>query len=156
MTPITLQDALIERMREVFKEVYLKNANSEQVNINIYPQHLPKKDTADVSLYPFILVKLLTGKTKSTGKNQDVNVGFIIGIYDESNDYQGHRDCLMIVNKLMKSIVEYPAIDDKFMLTDENIEWEIPDEDTFPFYLVGIHTTWSVPSATRSGWEDFI
>ncbi|MEH7122109.1 hypothetical protein V7127_02570 [Bacillus sp. JJ1773] len=160
MIPIHLLDALVNRFESEFKEFQLKDPKSpeEYKKINIFSQHLPIKSKGkakDTSLYPYLIIRITDGgedSSEETGKSQ---ILFIAGVYDESEDNQGFRDAIALINKVYQSLIRDPMVNDMFEL-DYPIRWTYQDEDSEPYYFSGLETNWKVPKPIREDLEGLI
>lgn len=154
MTSLILQQLLVEKVKELFKNFKLKNEKGNLVSLNIYPQSLPaKKGKKDESHFPYIIAKLMDGSTND--KESKCKVAFIIGTYDDEDTYQGYKDVLNIIEKIRdKLLVE--RYYKQFQLTYP-LDWVVHDEDTYPFYFGAVETNWIVatPPHLLEGGENF-
>lgn len=144
MIPVLLQDFLVEEVKRLFNGFTLKNVGNEEVSINVYPQFLPaiknKKDTAH---YPFIVVKLIDGGDLNELDPNKCRVLFYCGIFDDSEDYQGYRDSLNVIQKLYDHFMRYRVFDNKYSI-EYPIKWSVTEEDYYPFFYAGLETTWTI------------
>lgn len=150
MIPVNLQKGLIQRLEEIFSQFKLKNPNNEDVNINIFEQHLPQSesDDDDVSLYPYIIVKLADGEQENETSAHKIKVLFVIGVFDDSYDNNGYQDVVNIVQKLIAGLKSKPIIEKKFVL-DYPMRWLVHEEDVYPFFFGGVETYWETNAFQR-------
>lgn len=157
MIPIELQDGLEERMKKLFEieNFRLKNPDGNYVALNIFSQHLPEKTANDLSLYPYLVIRLVEGEQNDPGEAQQVQVLFIVGVFDDHNSYQGYRDVVNVLQKIYENLKRNPTVNDRFEL-QYPIRWALHDEDVYPFYFGGIETRWKTPTPIREDVEAMI
>jgi len=144
MIPVLLQDFLVKEAKKLFDGFTLKNAKGEEVPLNVCPQRLPaRKGQKDTAHYPFLVIQLLDGKDPTElGPNQ-CRVLFYCGVYDDTDDYQGYRDSLNMIQKLYDHLMRKRVFDKKYRV-EYPIEWSVTEEDYYPYYYAGLETTWTV------------
>lgn len=143
MTASFLQDALIKDLQDEFTGYKLVNQKGKLANFNIYPEALPeKKEENDENHFPFIIVKVINGKSADIEDDETVTVLFIIGIYDDNENRQGNIEILNIIEKYKNHLIHNKFIDG-FEFAHP-YEWTIQDEETYPFYYGGIETRWKL------------
>jgi hypothetical protein len=153
--PTELQDGLEKRMVEALKELRFCNPNNEYVALNIFKQHLPKKENNNDEHLPYLLIQLLEGQQDNEDDPQKVQVIFIAGIYDEQDTFQGYRDVSTVLQKVVENLKRNPVIDKRFEL-NYPIRWAFHDEDTFPYYFGALETVWDIPTSIREDVEAMI
>lgn len=142
MTNLELLDAVKKSCEAILSNFKLRNAKNEDSHINIYTQNLPrKKEKNDTSQYPYVLVCF---NDMSIADETEVKLYFLIGIIDNNQDNQGFRDVLEIANKLYIGLFNEPVVEHKFKMERE-CEIMLQQEDTFPYFIGGMTTTWKLP-----------
>lgn len=144
MIAADLRSGLKRRLEKLFDGEVFNAPNGERVPLSIFEQSLPKKKTKEDEFYPLIIVKIFSGEKKGRKDPNYVDVGFVIGIYDNGTDNQGYQHIEHIMNKIIKDLSEYPMIDDQFE-RDFPLRWQVIDEGTEPFYHGGIEATFIMP-----------
>lgn len=155
MIPIELQRELKKKMDALFKDTLLLNPDGEYVALNIFEQHLPKRNKNDIDPFPYLIIKLMEGEQSIEGNPQQVQVMFIVGIYDEQNTFRGYQDVSSILQKIMSNIQRNPRIANRFELKYP-IRWAYHDEDVFPYYFGAVETFWEIPTSIREDVEVMI
>jgi hypothetical protein len=156
MIPANLQSGLVKRLEDVLSNFKLKNPNNEEITINIYKQNLPQLDADDdISLYPYILVKLADGEIADVTSLHKIKVLLIIGIFDDSLESQGDQDVLNVIQKVLDDFKKNPLIDNKFDLSYP-VRWTIHEEDVYPFFFGGIETYWETNQIEREDIRRFL
>lgn len=148
MTPSKLQDTLSEYLKNELSGFQLKNVKGDIVPLNIYKQNLPaKKSAKDTEHFPFILARISDGEFQDDQENTEKNtckICLIIGIYDDSEDYQGEKDVENIIEKIVIGLKKKKFLNGQFELINP-LRWTIHDEDTYPNFYGGVETNWNLP-----------
>lgn len=155
MIPIELLDRLVERFKDEFEYLKLKDLKDNLVGINIFPQHLPAKSKDGTSHYPCIIIRLANGDGKDEYEPFTTRIQFVIGVIDRNNINQGYRDALTVANRIIESIRRNPKELDKYEATSK-VDWSYYDEDTEPYFFAGVETSWETPNYIREDVEDLI
>lgn len=155
MIPIELQGALKKRLEGLFAGMLFQSPGGEEVALTIFEQNLPQKTEESKSPFPFVIVKILEGDRKSETDSATGSIGFIIGTYDENENNQGYRDVALIMNKIVKSVSEFPLEAAMYELKYP-LKWRIHEEETDPYYWGGIESEWVLPTYQRKDLEEFI
>lgn len=156
MIPIFLPTALEKRLEEVFMHTKFKSSrDGEDVSLNIFTQSLPKRSKNEASLYPYVIVQLSEGEQSTESSIDQVKVMFVIGVFDEDNQNQGHQHVMRIINDISQNLKQNPNIEGQYQLSYP-YRWVIHDEDTSPYFFGGIETTWEVSTYSRNDVEEFI
>lgn len=159
MIAISLQDAIVERMKTMFagrsfKKPLLDGTTGEGEML-IFPQSLPTKQSESDIQFPFVIVKLMHGRKEKADIQARTRIGFIIGIYDDAIDNQGYRDLVNVMNEIVSSLEEFPILGDMYELSYP-LEASIYEEDTAPQWLGSIDTYWDAPNTFRKDVEGLI
>lgn len=148
MTPTILQDCLVADFKEQLNSLLLKNAKGESVNLNIYPQNLPaKKGQKDSDHFPYLLVRVMDGEEQEKDYGEVDNtckIGFIIGVLDDNDNYQGYKDVMNVIEKIKQRLFTKKIYNSVFEIIYP-FKWVIHDEDTYPYYFGGIESNWEMP-----------
>lgn len=158
MIPINLLDGLIERFEEELKHLKLMDPKNSETNksINIFPQHLLRKNkSTDVSLYPYLCIRFADVEGLTESEPGQSRILFIVGVFDRSEDNQGYRDALTVIQKVYESLIRNPIIKDQFQLVYP-IRATYQEEDSAPYYFAGLETNWEVPIPLREDVEHLI
>lgn len=155
MIPVLLQDFLVEEVKGLFDGLILKNVKGEEAPLNVYPQRLPaRKRQKDTDLYPFLVVKLQDGEDQTELDPNQCRVLFYCGIFDDTDDYQGYRDSLNVMQKIYDHLMR-KRIFDKNYIVEYPIKWSVTDEDYYPYFYAGLETTWVVGKVTMKD-DEFV
>lgn len=147
MTPTRLQDCLVNDFKQELSNFLLKNVKDERANFNIYAQSLPaKKGQKDSEHFPYVVIRVIEGEEQEDQEEtkNTCQITFIAGIYDESDDYQGDKDVLNVIEKIIYRLKTKKYYDNRFELTTP-MKWLIYDENAYPYYFGGIETHWKMP-----------
>lgn len=119
--------------------------------VNVYEQNLPvvTDDEEDESqFFPYALVKLETGKTADDDSPWVVATEIHFGICDHSKKNIGHRHIMNMIQDVVDRFAAEPLLNQKFR-AEQDIEWAVQDEDTYPFYFGGVAISFNVPKIGR-------
>jgi len=155
MIPLFLQDYMVDEVKQLFSGFTLKNAKGEEALLNVYPQYLPaRKGQKDIEHYPFIVVQLLDGGDDSELDPNQCRILFYCGIFDDDNKYQGHRDCVNVMQRLYTHLMTHRVFDKKYQV-EYPIKWSLTEEDFYPYYYGGLETIWTVGKITMED-DEFV
>lgn len=162
MTPLKLQDFLVTEIATLLEGIKLMNEAGELSNISVLSQYSSVSDTGEaVHQFPYVRVLLKYGKDPSELEPYRWTVMFVAGVYDNTDDCQGYRDALNILQKIydhlmrkrifdQKYQVEYPVhwilTDDRWKSTDDR--WNLTDESSYPYFYMGLKTVWTLGKIT--------
>ncbi len=155
MIPLELLDALITRVENEVKELFLKNISNVRVPINVFPQHLPNKSKDDIDPYPCIIVRIANGNITDANEPGITTIQFIIGVVDRDSNNQGYRDALTVANKIIENLQRNPMVNKSYEMILP-INWAYNDEDAEPYFFAGLETNWRTPNYLREDVEDLI
>ena len=154
MTPTLLLDGLKTYIEEKTKNLRLpvrrtKDEKEGERAPKVFLMNLPKKED-EIQQIPYILIKYLTGNDEQTQGNypeSEVAVRIIVATYGE-NAEEGSMSLLSIISSLRLGFLKDQEINNQFrlVLPIQNIVY--PD-DTRPYYLGEIMTTWTLPPIRR-------
>ena len=151
MTPLELQDELVEEMKELFKDYLYRPASSkERVPLQVFPQHIPINETDDEEdPVPYLIVRLSSGDDDGTrDSNNIVKLVIIAGIYDDNLNAQGHRDVMNIIQKIYDRFHKNPNLHDKAAYTGE-FHWAAQEDNYYPFYFGACSIAFNIAAIRR-------
>lgn len=150
MTPLMLQDELVEEMKRLFADYLYKAPTGDCVSINVYPQNIPVNETDDdEDPIPYLLVRLNSGKDDGTRDSFNVvRVLFIAGVWDDSNESQGHRDLMNIFQKIYERFQTNPNLNGKAAYTGE-FEWALQDDNYYPYSFGACTLSFNIAAIRR-------
>lgn len=144
MIPVYLQDDVKERLESLFNGQLFESPDSVKVPLKVYKQHLPIIDSNDedeeedeLSLYPYILIKLQEGTQESWTSPLVTPVDLVIGVFNENKERKGYQDVVSILQKIQADFLSKPHMDNQFSLVSPP-NWMLHDEDLHPFYFGGV------------------
>ena len=134
MTPLMLQDELVEEMKRLFSDYLYKAPKGERVPINVYAQNIPINETDDeADPVPYLIVQLNSGKDDGTRDSfNTVNLVIIIGIWDGALDAQGHRDVSNVIHKIYERFQKNPNLNGIAAYSGE-FDWMLQEDNYYPF-----------------------
>lgn len=149
MTAFYLQEDLKNELVKIFEGFKLKNIYGEEVNINVFSQNLPFRNSDDEEEpFPYIIVRLTEGIINNAESEQDVTTQLLIGTYDNSEDANGHKDTINIIQKIHERFFKNPVLAKKYIIQSP-FKWVLQEEDTWPYYFGGIEVSWKTRSFER-------
>jgi len=156
MTPINLIDALESFVAEQVKDICLafrsKDDQEDQCRApGVYKMKLPDKDS-ETKLVPYVLLQLLTGKDAQVpgqAVESECKVRLVIATYSEDNGV-GAYDLLNVITRIRTGLLKEGMIANQFLLKLESpLEYIVYPDDTSPYHLGEMITTWELPSIVR-------
>lgn len=150
MTPLELQDELIDELREIFKEYAYKTPLGTRIPLNIYAQSVPINETDDDDdPVPYLIVRLNTGDDDGSQSSfNKVNLVIVVAIYDDELNAQGHRDVLNIIQKIYERFHKNPNLHNKAAYTGE-FHWAAQEDNYYPFYFGACSISFNVAAIRR-------
>lgn len=80
-----------------------------------------------------------------TGEEDSIcKIAFIVGLYDEDDNYQGYKDVMNIIEKVKQRLKTKRFYSNQFELKLP-LKWVIHEEDIYPYYFGGIESSWKMP-----------
>ena len=151
MTSKCLQDALVEEIVIILKDIRVKNANGEPKPVNVYPQRLPiftEDEEDETQCFPYAVVRIGDSDTENDDDPWHVVVDILIGVYDDDLKGQGHLHILTMVERITDRFMEKPLLDGKYR-AEQKMQKALQDEDTYPYYFGGVEMKFEVPKIGR-------
>ena len=150
MTPLMLQDDLVEEIKILTAGSLFPNPKGERVPINVFPQNIPVEESEeDDDPVPYIIVRLSNGEDSGQGdSNNIVKVVIIAGLCDFSKDAQGHRGLLNIFSTIYERFKKNPCLNNKFVHTG-HFKWAVQDDGYYPYYFGAIEMDFNIPAIRR-------
>lgn len=160
-TPLFLQQALIEEIKEITSGMLFKAPGKEDlVPLSVYGQALPipildsvgEGEGLDSISYsdgqladpvfkcPWCQVKIQNGTITETNGPQNVEVAICFGVFDKNNQNKGHQDVLNLIQKVYNRFSVNPLLERQYTCTGA-FEWALQEEDTYPYFFGAIGTT---------------
>lgn len=155
MIPTDLQGSLKARVEQLFSGKLFKNPKGELVPLQVFEQHLPEKKSNEDERFPCVLVQLNFGEQKSPSDQHTAPILFVIGIYYDEPDNQGHKVVMEIINKLFEDFSKHPFQNMKYEVKFP-LRWGLHEEDVAPYYWGAVETTWVLPTFQRTDVEALI
>lgn len=166
MTGLNLLDALVEKLRELFRNYELTAKSGLLQTVRVFAQYLPQPQAVTVntddstdkatepqgysatdieSNFPCVIVKLdeVVDREEGVIDATRVNVRILVGIYDESPDCQGYRDVMNIIETIRQELLTLPN-----RVLNKRYRLEMPlnsylfEEQTWPIYFGQIESVW--------------
>ena len=132
---------------------------AEGKQLNVYSQRLPLRKTIveeytqeelenglinDQRIdddFPYIIVALNEGSIENESSAQEVSVLLYIGVYDNAENVNGHKDIINIIEKIYERFAKNPVLAKRYVFKYP-MTWALQDEkedvDTYPYFFGGI------------------
>jgi hypothetical protein len=150
MTPLMLQDFLVEEMKRLFDESLLKNAKGEMVKLNIYPQYVPVITQSDKDdEFPYLRVCLTEPLNDPNDEEPNqCTIIFFTGICDKSPDKQGHRDVYNILYRIYDHLKRGRFFDNRYEV-ESPFQIRLEPNDYWPRFFGELETNWIIGKITQ-------
>ena len=150
MTPLELQDELVDEMGRILDGYTYKSPDGRRVPINVFAQNLPINESDDEDdPVPYIIVRLDSGEDDGDRDSfNTVSVVAIIGIWDDALDCQGHRDVINIIQKIYNRFHENPDLNRKAAYAG-GFKWAIQDDAYYPYKFGACHMKFHIAAVRR-------
>ena len=158
MTPADLQNTLMQRISLILKDFPLETSYNDPTKFKVYKQHPPEQDAEDHTdqdewekeIYPFVSVKLLGGDKKGNHTTQLEPVLLMIGVRNEEMNGKGFDDAVTAAQAIMNDLNKNPMIDQRYPI-QYPMKWTPYEENTFPYFFIGIELTFEMLTITNQG-----
>jgi hypothetical protein len=151
MTFKNLQDNLIAEVEKILKDIKTTDTDGKEVvGVKGYAHRLPitQSDEDDPAQYfPYFIVRFDTGRTRDDDDCWHVATDIVFGIHDRATS-NGHETILVMIQRLVDRFAWDPLLDKKYR-ADQDIQWAVGEDDTYPFFFGAAAITFSVPKIGR-------
>lgn len=128
-------------------QILLGTKDGDAVTIKGYEQYLPVKTVdegstesdIDAALAPYFLLQI--DHVENNGRNdpREVFWNVYICVYDNSKDNQGHKDVLLLMEKIEEYFQKHRLLlGSLYIAEDSSIESALPDVDNWPYFFGGM------------------
>ena len=150
MTPLMLQDELVEELKRLFQNFLYKSPSGENVPINVFWQNIPiNENDDDDDPIPYIIVRLNGGKDDGTRDSSNVvKLVIVIGIWNDSLDNQGYRDVSNIIQKIYERFQTKPNLNGKAVF-DGEFNWMLQEDNYYPYSFGACSLTFNIAAIRR-------
>lgn len=149
-TPTDLQLLLNKDLEETLSTLELSKPKGDKGTIKVFSQELPKPQSIDEDdendLPPYIITKVQAGERKGNGP-MEIEVGLVIGIYNNGRDRSGHFDLLKVIQKLENRFGKDPYVGN-FEVQD-SFQFALQDVQPHPYYYGGVLLKFNAPRTTK-------
>lgn len=169
---------MITEIETILKDVVTKNTDGEKVvGVKGYAHRLPiaQSDEDDPAQYfPYFIVRFDTGRTRDDDDCWHIAVDIVLGVYDAGSDISitetdddgeeetraaylisGHENILIMIQRIVDRFAWDPLFK-KMYRADQDIQWAVGEDDTYPFYFGAVAITFSVPKIGRKEPEFYV
>lgn len=159
---IALEDTLVDYIRDWVQEDVFKVKHTvkdpsysdpeasewEYGPVNIHSGMLPRNEVGvvlvdQIPTYPFVLCHITKGKDEMP--EGLVFTKIIVGMWDDNANYQGYRDAVALLRKIIRKIWYWNTLAETYQMEmHEGTEWRVYDsnEVTWPFFLAEAVVGW--------------
>lgn len=152
MTPLELYDDLVTEVENILRDVVTKNTVGESVvGVKGYKYRLPlitADDEDESQFFPYFIVRLSEGKTEDDDSPWLITADILLGVCENDKDVPGHEHIMVMIQRITDHFAAEPLLNHKFR-AEQNMEWAVQDEDTYPFYFGGVEIKFRVPKIGR-------
>ena len=99
-----------------------------------------------------ISLRLSEGKTEDDDSPWLVTADIILGVCENDKDVPGHEHIMVMIQRITDRFAAEPLLNNKFR-AEQDMEWAVQDEDTYPFYFGGVEIKFRTPKIGRRGPE---
>lgn len=151
MTPLDLQDELVEEMSRILDGYTYKTPGGERIPINVFSQNIPLNETDDEEdPVPYMIVRLNSGEDDGTRDSfNTVSVVVIVGLWDDALDLQGHRDLMNIIQKVYQRFQATPYLRNKKAAYAGEFKWALQDDSYYPYNFGACHMKFNIAAVRR-------
>lgn len=159
VAPLFFQKALVEEIKIITEGMrFCSPKGGERVAMNVYNQALPipfkrteieydnntidYQDGEEESIFqcPWCIVKIDGGQIQGINEMQKIDVGICFGIFDDSQENQGHMEILNLIQRVYERFAVNPILAGQYTCQGE-FEWALQEEDTYPYFFGAIGTS---------------
>jgi hypothetical protein len=159
MTAVELEDALVEFIEQNTYELrYRSNADSEKmIAPHVYTAFIPRNQVGEVipgeiTTYPAIIVRARQGVQATDYERVTVEV--LIGVFDDSLNQQGSRDCLQLIERIKQRVRESNIIRQRFPVRMP-LNWQVNKRgsegagmNSYPYFFGEMQIDFELPVPT--------
>lgn len=150
MTKKEFLDALAEDVKHTLRDVYTKTITGNEAAVSVFKNRLPivTEDEDDESkFFPYAVVRL---SEATTDEEQPwiQKVYILLGVYDDSLMGEGYLHILTMMERITNRFIMEPLLDKKYRAQPQ-INTDIQDEDTYPYYFGAIEMSFKLPKIER-------
>ncbi len=155
MTSLALQEDLCREIEKITDGMFFRGEGQTPVPLKAYAQALPlKKEKAgwteaadgNPEYFPYAVVRIESGKIMDPVV---IQASVLLGIFDDSEENQGHRKILNIIQKINERFSKNPILSGAFRMQEGSFEFALPDEDEYPCFFGGVMMRWETAPYRR-------
>lgn len=159
---IALEDTLVEYIRSWIQDDFFKVKHSSKDSsysdpeasdwnygpATVHSGMLPMSEVGvilvdRIPVYPFVLCHITKGKDMMP--QSLIFTKIIVGMWDNNANYQGYRDAVALLRKIIRQIWYWNTLAETFQMEmDEGTPWHVFDSNqvTWPFFLAEATFGW--------------
>ncbi len=152
MTPLELQDELVEEISRILRGCTYKNPKGNYVPVRVFTQRLPMCETdEEEEPIPYIIVRLRSGEDDGGGDSfNTVSVIVIVGVWDNGLNAQGHRDVMNVIQKIYQRFQVNPDLNRKAAYAG-GFQWALDEdpESEYPYSFGACYMKFCIAAIRR-------
>lgn len=149
---LLLEKSLLKEVINLLADMQFENPDGKTViGVTGYEQRLPQitEDDEDTSqFFPYAVVRCTNWNTKDDIDPWHVTLDVFFGVYDDNKNGHGHEVLINMIEKVANRFVHEPLLVGSYR-AEQNIDAELQDEDTYPYYFGGIEFAFTAPKIER-------
>lgn len=152
MTFLEFEKDLVKEVESILRDVICKTPGGEETaGVKGYEHQLPvvmEDDEDETHLFPHAIVRLSEASTQDDDAPWDVAANILLGCYDPDSAHTGHRHILVMIQRITDRFAADPLLYGRYR-ANQDMNWALQDEDTYPYYFGGVQIKFSVPKIER-------
>lgn len=154
MTPLQMQDELVDEVKTILEQKRFKSPASEFTPVNVYAQDIPLQQTEeDNDPVPYVIVRIQSGHDEGTRESfHTVRVVLVVCCYDAGKGQQGYRDAVNILQMIYQRFARNPDLHRIAYFTGD-WEWLVQEADYYPYYFAAATLSFNIAAIRREFME---
>lgn len=160
-----LQIALLDDLKDLFKDRYFKTPHQTMESPKTFQQDLPPHDArSEEDPFPYIIVRLDQGGVDTPTDPHKARVILVIGIYDDGlldfrepppedeewdNRNFGTMAVLEVIERIQGHYEKRPSLCGGKFYFDGPFHWALQDETAYPYYIGACDLTFSLAAPRK-------
>lgn len=152
MTARDLQNEIVKDLKALLANRQYQTPEGGQSAPNVFRQFIPKRERDDdEDPFPYIEVRIAEMKIPDHESAQQVQVFFLVGIYDNRKENHGTDHVMEIIEVIQQHYIENPLLAGKYVCDTENnpIQCAFQEEESWPYFFGIMALTFNIPAPNR-------
>lgn len=154
MTPLELQDALVEELTNLFKGRIYKAPPAEDgtpqpdKELSVYAQDLPMPETDSDDPVPYIIVRISKGEDSGEKDSENtITVVVVAAVWDNDVNQQGYRGMANILQAIYHRFHVNPHLKGARYSGNWNMRYQ--EDNYYPYYFGACTLDFVIPAVRR-------